>query len=296
MSLYKDFTGMRFHRLVVLSIAGTKPMRWLCQCDCGNTKVINADHLGGDGTKSCGCLWLRRQIDITGKRFGFLTALRRDSNHKKKWVCRCDCGNETSVFQENLKAGRTVSCGCHNLTKSKTHGLTLHPLYGTWLTMVHRCTNPKHAQYHNYGGRGITVCDRWLASFPAFLEDMGQRPKGYTLERLDNDKGYCKENCVWAPWESQVVNKRTNRVFTAEGVTLIARDWAQLLGLSYSTFLQRLGRGWTLEEVIATPPKPHKTGGQRPFANTPKDQIARLASERIYQLTEGTTYGTQGSA
>jgi hypothetical protein len=136
----------------------------------------------------------------------------------------------------------------------KTHGLSHTRTNHIWRQMRYRCDNPKDHQYHNYGGRGIKVCERW-GSFETFLEDMGEAPNGLTIERRDVDGNYCKENCYWAPWEVQANNRSTNRPITAFGITLNIVQWSKKTGIPLSTIKNRLDRaGMTAEEAL-TPGK-----------------------------------------
>lgn len=133
-------------------------------------------------------------------------------------------------------------------------------LYGTWAMMRARCSNPDHKAYPDYGGRGVTVCERWK-SFENFIADMGERPAGMTLDRIDNDKGYSPENCRWATRKQQNNNSRKNRLLTHEGRTQTLSAWAGEAGLSRGALLKRLARGWTLAEsltVAATRNKPQR--------------------------------------
>lgn len=132
---------------------------------------------------------------------------------KKVAVCLCDCGNMTSPNLADIKSGKTVSCGCYRNKISgerlETHGLTSNPLYNVWHDMVIRCTNPNHGSYHNYGGRGITICPEWLGSPAQFIEDMlPTYSKGLDIDREDNDGNYCKENCRWVTRKVNIRNKR----------------------------------------------------------------------------------------
>lgn len=160
--------------------------------------------------------------DITGLRYGRLTALDLESRDKfgiGVWRCACDCGNEIRVRLCSLTANSTRSCGCLNSETrasraksgllSKTHGLSKHYLYHTWSTMKARCYNPNSTKYHLYGGRGIAVCERWRHSFTNFLEDMGDRPEGHTLDRIDPDKEYSPDNCRWSTVSDQNKNRRS---------------------------------------------------------------------------------------
>jgi len=156
--------------------------------------------------------------DLTGKKFGrLLISSYVGRNHRRQsiWSCICDCGNSITVVSTQLKVGKTKSCGCLRVEttaiqgrKMKTHGRSETLLYRTWGSMLKRCNNPKDKGYINYGGRGITVCQRWQESFENFLEDMGERPEGLTLERKNNNLGYFKDNCKWADRKEQQNNRR----------------------------------------------------------------------------------------
>lgn len=136
------------------------------------------------------------------------------TNEKDKWGnylarCYCDCGKEVYIGMTYLKLGRKKSCGCiPNGRKKEPNAYRRHPLYRTWVSMRSRCNNPKVNNYHNYGGRGIKVCKEWQESFVTFIKDMGERPRGYTLDRIDNDGNYCRENCKWSTKKEQALNRR----------------------------------------------------------------------------------------
>jgi hypothetical protein len=125
--------------------------------------------------------------------------------------------------------------------------------------MLDRCYGENRSDNHNYKARGITVCDRWRASFEAFLFDMGERPSGTTLERVDNDGNYQASNCTWATAEQQGRNRRTNRRLTFNGKTMCLKEWAIETGIGYTTLHQRLRAGWTTEEALGTPLGERKT-------------------------------------
>ena len=159
-------------------------------------------------------------IDLTGQRFERLTVVERIGSRSGNslWLCRCDCGNLTKVVSPNLKNGSVKSCGCfrrQNLHKI-THGMRKSPEYAAWLGMKARCYNPNNPSYANYGGRGIAVCEKWKNSFEAFFADMGKKPeKGFSIERIDVNKGYYPENCKWIPVAEQAGNRRNNKWFMA---------------------------------------------------------------------------------
>jgi len=153
------------------------------------------------------------KINLTGQRLGRLVVVRQVENRGKniRWECRCDCGNTRITSSSNLLVGDTKSCGCLQRDTvgalRRKHGLTGTPTHSSWKRMFERCTNPKRRDYRWYGGRGITICDRWM-TFVNFLADMGMRPEGMTLDRIDNSKGYFLGNCRWATWSTQFTNMR----------------------------------------------------------------------------------------
>lgn len=154
--------------------------------------------------------YMGKRIDITGQRFGRLVVvgMARKVKYKKLWKTICNCGNKRIVSQENLRSGHTKSCGCYRKEFRVSHGLSKAPIYSIWRSMKQRCCNEKNQVYKHYGGRGIKICKRWL-KFENFHADMNSSyKKGLWIERIDNDKGYCPENCCWETKPNQARNRR----------------------------------------------------------------------------------------
>lgn len=149
---------------------------------------------------------------MIGQKFGTLTVVEeipeRNKYRYKMYRCICECGAEKVTSSGCLKAGHTTGCGKHR--PKKENAVKRHPLYRVYNGMKTRCYNTNHTYYAYYGGRGITVCERWLKSFWNFVEDMGDRPDNYTLDRINNDLGYYKENCKWSTMKEQSNNRRPN--------------------------------------------------------------------------------------
>ena len=178
---------------------------------------------------------------------------------------RCECGNRVTVLLASLRKGQTTSCGCRRREvsiesgkNSRTHGYSGTPTFKSWDNMRQRCNNPQDDHYLNYGGRGIVVCQRWQGSFENFLTDMGQRPVGCSIDRVDNDGNYEKENCRWATPKQQGRNRRNNVLLTYMGVTCCIGEWAHRTGITGGAIHQRIRRGWSVEDTLTTP-----VGGKR---------------------------------
>jgi hypothetical protein len=195
------------------------------------------------------------------QRFGRLIVERLYDKQKghKRWLCKCDCGNLTIIWASNL--GRiTHSCGClrkdtkSNLSHGEAGGIKPSPEYRTWINIKSRCYNRNCRQYYKYGAKGIKVCQRWLDSFEAFLEDMGRRPSSkHSIDRKNTRSDYEPGNCKWATAKEQSRNKTTSRLITANGQTKTLIEWSEEIGLDHASILGRIARGYTEEEAVTTP-------------------------------------------
>ena len=156
---------------------------------------------------------MRKPLISKGDKYGRLTAVefvKKDKNYQL-WLFVCDCGNKKVLRISSVKNGNTESCGCINREmiskRNYKHGMAKTITYISWYSMKTRCLNKNRKYYYRYGGRGITICPEWLNSFTNFLADMGERPKGKTLDRKDNNGNYCKSNCRWATAKQQRLNQ-----------------------------------------------------------------------------------------
>lgn len=134
--------------------------------------------------------------------------------------------------------------------RQEQHGMSKTREFGAWASMKDRCRNPNNLSFHNYGGRGIKVCDRWLASFLNFYADMGPRPDGLSLERRNNDGNYEPENCYWATRKQQLSNTRQNRIIEYKGERKTLMQWCELYQMPFGIVWQRLAAGWTMEQSL----------------------------------------------
>lgn len=198
-------------------------------------------------------------IDLSGDVFGRLTVIRRaDSDGRPRWECECSCGNKCTPRGSDLKFGRSNSCGClrkeATSDRAATHRLSESSEYNIWNLMHHRCGDPRSDAYQNYGGRGISVCERWSV-FENFMADMGRRPSpSHTVDRYPNNDGnYGPGNCRWATRTEQANNTRQNRLVEYRGRMLTLSDAMRESGstLSFGTIRSRVLRGWRFERAVA---------------------------------------------
>lgn len=223
--------------------------------------------------------------DLTGLRSGRWTVVGHIGMIRPKfraWLCRCDCGTERNVKTVELTSGRSKSCGCRKSILiadggQAKHGQSYAPDFQVWKGMIARCHNPKSKDFRNYGGRGITVCDRWRESPQAFFDDMGPRPTPrHSIDRFpDNDGNYEPGNCRWATTKEQASNRRSSRHIEHEGVTRTLSEWAEHVGLRIDTLHQRLGLGWDFARSIGTPAW-DETGA--------RNNVRKLTREKVTEI------------
>lgn len=198
--------------------------------------------------------------NITGMRYGRLTVVEyvgKQKNGQSLWLCKCSCGKTVVKRKSALTCGVTKSCGCYRKERAaglnKTHGLSSTKPYSVWKNMVDRCRNPENKDFHHYGGRGIAVCKEWL-TLEGFMGDMGASFKdGLTLERVDNSKGYCEDNCRWATRKEQSNNLRSNRMVTYNGETLTMSQTAEKYNVNYYLLRSRMQQDWPAGKAIILP-------------------------------------------
>lgn len=202
--------------------------------------------------------------NIARQKFGRLTVRQFIGLRGRRplWLCDCACGRTVEATTNALT--RTddprQSCGCLSrevlAARNQRHGLSHTPEYAVWSGIKQRCLNARSKAYQNYGGRGVTICDRWVHSFENFLEDMGPKPSPqHTIERQDNNGNYEPGNCRWATATEQGRNKRNNRLLEFDGARLTVPEWAERLGVKQDTLYMRLHRGWSVADVLTAPLK-----------------------------------------
>ena len=250
-----------------------------------------------------------KALDLTGQKYNRLKVVnfdgvRRDSKGRtfRYWKCKCDCGSEVYLTTHALRSGNTKSCGCYNLELLKKrnylHGMSNSRIYTTWKNMKSRCYYPKNAEFKNYGGRGIKICDEWKNDFQVFYE--WSIKHGYkeelTIDRIDNNGNYQPDNCRWVDMAVQSRNTSRTRYIEFNGKRLTICEWGIEIGGTSTTVLYRIEQGWSVEEAIMTPigkkdwiPKILPTDDERVvnnkknyirfigYFNDPKDTIKNIA-------------------
>ena len=199
---------------------------------------------------------------MIGQKFHRLTVIERaestPGNRGKRWLCQCECGNQTIARNDSLKNGRFKSCGCYKneqaskgiVSINKTHGMNNTPEHMCWKGLMNRCNNKNSPSYKDYGGRGIKVCESWK-KFENFYKDMGKRPEGTSIDRIDVNGDYCPENCRWASRQVQNNNTRKNKYITHNGETKTLSEWSRVYNIPVWKLSQRMLRdNLTFEESI----------------------------------------------
>lgn len=202
-----------------------------------------------------------KKIDLTGQKFGRLTVISVAPNHSGRcaWNCVCDCGNEKIIRSEDLRGGKTKSCGCLKrdivMNRNTKHGKSHTKLAYVWQGMIARCTRKSHISYPAYGGRGISVCKEWsqFSNFHSWATQSGYA-EGLTIDRIDTNGDYCPSNCRWISMLEQAHNMRKNITYKGKCIA----EWSSELGVSPFSIYGRIKRGWPLEKAIFTPIRPMK--------------------------------------
>lgn len=208
------------------------------------------------------------KFDLTGKRFGRLTVVRKTKNRNglTMWLCKCDCGTEKEVRTTHLRSGASKSCGCHQYDHLKTRernypeNIRIRRLYYIWRNMLNRCKDKNNIGYKNYGGRGISVCEEWYnyIQFANWALNNGYKDN-LTIDRINNNGNYEPSNCKWSTIQEQHNNRRNSRLETINGKTKTVAEWAKEYGLYAKTVYRRLDRG--IDIIDALKKERFKKGG-----------------------------------
>lgn len=241
-------------------------------------------------------------VDISGQRFGRLIALSgkdRDKFRNALWTCKCDCGKEVKVILQSLKDGKTKSCGCLNQEKmgknNLIHGKSKTRIYHIWRDMRERCYIPRKIGYHNYGGRGIVVCEQWKGSNDFLNFYNWAMANGYrddlTIDRIDVNGNYEPSNCRWASQKEQQNNKRNTIYITYKNETKPLVEWSQMFNMNYMTLLRRFRDKWSAERMFETPIKGSRRfleyNGKRYKCSELAHQYGLRSETLLYRLSKG---------
>lgn len=223
------------------------------------------------------CSFMGALVDLSGRRFGRLRVVSYeglDGGKNAAWKCACDCGEFVIVRGYRLRSGETASCGCLRIDTRLREGVKRgdgtvgkspedRALYAAWTALRSRCLSPKDANYPNYGGRGITVCDRWLESFRNFVEDMGPRPfKNAQIDRIDNDGPYSPENCRWTTVKENSRNRRSARYIDTPAGRMKLCEAADFAGITRGAMEQRVRNEWPTERLFESMRKSKPRGSK----------------------------------
>lgn len=267
----RDFTGKKIDKITVLKrLPMTKSyVEYECQCQCGEIFTASASYLTSNSKKSCKKCREPKVKDISGNKYGRLTAIKYAGKSKGKqtmWECLCDCGNIVIVEQQNLVGGHTKSCGCFNAEeiakRNRTHGDTKTRIYRIWHDMMYRCYSEKHDSYYLYGGKGITVCKPWhnYNNFKKWALENGYSDD-LSIDRIDGEKNYEPSNCRWATLIEQANNTNRNRIFEINGKRDTLANWCRAYNMSYSTVFGRIYDGWNIIDALTRPVQKKRRAG-----------------------------------
>jgi len=192
-----------------------------------------------------------RLHDMNGKTVGLWTVMSRGTNrrHQAYWLCQCTCGAEREILGSSLRMGDSLSCGCRN--RRAIHNKRARQReYRVWEQMKSRCLNPRHKRYSRYGGRGISICDRWRLSFAAFMTDMGPCPPGRSIDRIDNDGNYAPHNCAWVTPRTQTLNRSIVRWVVVNGRRMCLAEWCREFHVSPKTAYKAMASGLSAQAAV----------------------------------------------
>jgi hypothetical protein len=201
------------------------------------------------------------------EKYGLLTPIEYSYSKKRNsdqfWLFKCDCGIEKIIRLYDVSRGKTNSCGClrkkqlaeRNKSNVK-HGYFGTPTYDSWASIIERCCNTNSGNYHMYGAKGITMCQKWRESFEEFLKDMGERPEGFSIDRINVYGDYEPGNCRWANAKTQANNRTNNRKISFNNQILNLSEWSDITGIKPSTISKRIDKyGWPIEEALTRKPR-----------------------------------------
>lgn len=265
----KVLIGKRFGRLEVIEYYGKnhrKRKEWLCQCDCGNKKIITQDCLNSGRVNSCGCLRKEKTTklhsrDLTGMKFGEWTVLEKigsNKNQKIEWKCRCSCGNAGVITTSQLISGKSKCCKdcAYKIVgnKNRKHGMSEDRIYKIYTGMKIRCYDENIEHFDKYGGRGIKICDEWLGdkgfeNFYKWAMANGYK-EGLTIDRINVNGNYEPSNCRWVAKKEQANNRRTNVFITVDGVKMTTAQAAEKYGVKYETLRSRIKSGYSPDIAV----------------------------------------------
>lgn len=261
---YGNLTGEKFGEAIVIGLDHTDKYRnnvWNCRCWCGKEFKAKSSDLINLKRTTC---FTKNHDKIVGKKFGRLTATSDFiiENNRRKFLCKCDCGNISYVEADKLLRGSTKSCGCYLKELNKNvgklcyrHGMTNTRIHRIWYQIICRTKYKGSTSYKNYGARGITVCEKWktFENFYNWAMSHGYTDE-LTIERIDVNGNYCPDNCKWATYKEQANNMRNNRFVEYNGEKKTLSQWAEYAGIPYRTFYYRYTKyNWSIEDCINTP-------------------------------------------